>query len=168
MNNISYTKYTNDKNTITVLCDCEINLANEKHADIPGKHFIGWKMQDGSETPAKAFYKSGDVLKAHYIDFCKQDFFVKEAQVKDGDIPSLRFMIEKSKMFYNALPNSNEFGALVLPTEKTWGRSMYLDTPIVAEWTWDEETKSNFTVKSGIWDNKSCKPIYLLLLFYYI
>ena len=146
MNNISY---TNDKKTITVTSECEIDLANEKHFEIPGKVFIGWKMENGTEIPAKAFLKSGDVLKAHYIDFEKSYFFVKEAQIKEGDAPSLRFIIEKNKAFYDKLPNSNEFGALILPTDKTWGRSMFLDTPIIAEWTWDEETRLDFTVKSS-------------------
>jgi len=160
MNNISY---INDKETITATSECEIDLANEKHLEIPWKVFIGWKLEDGTEIPAKVFLKSGDVLKAHYIDFDKSDFFVKEAQIKDGESPALRFIIEKNKAFYDKLPNSNEFGALILPTDKTWGRSMYLDSPIVAEWAWDEETKLNFTVKSSNGNtplNVVCKNVF--------
>lgn len=77
----------------------------------------------------------------------KTNFFIKKAEIINGEKPGLRFVICKNDTALKELPENYEFGAIMLPTDDTWGRDMFIGTPIVAEWTWPEEDKDRFFVK---------------------
>ncbi len=73
------------------------------------------------------------------------NFNVECADIKDSDDLGLRFVFNLNKSFLDELPEVIEYGAITLPTDTAEGKEMFLDTPIVKEWQWDSETKSNFT-----------------------
>ncbi len=141
--------YINNGTEITVYNDCTLDLSTIKHNDIEGKLFIGWQMADGTACALKGNYKSGDVLQAQYVDFdLAGDFFISGAQIRTEGVQGLRFIVDKDRAFFDALPEVSEFGTLVLPTTATWGRDMFIDKAQVAEWGWDAETKTIFTPKT--------------------
>ena len=146
--------YINNGEQITVYSDCTIDLSTVKHTEKEGKEFIGWS-KNGEGCALVGAHKAGDILTANYVDFKSYDaetktgdFFIKGAQMRTSGEQGLRFIVEKKNSFANALPNVTEFGTIVLPTELTWGRDMFIDQAQVAEWTWDSETKLVFTPKS--------------------
>lgn len=74
-----------------------------------------------------------------------KNFFISTAKIVEGEKPSLCFTVAKNDA---AFPAGHKFGAIMLPTDNTWGRDMFIDTPIIAEWGWTEEDKDTFFVKS--------------------
>lgn len=147
--------YINSGDKITVYNPCSIDLSAEKHTNKEGKVFIGW-TKNGEPAELNGTYAAGDILEAQYIDYAAYDesagtgdFFIKGAQIRTEGVQGLRFIVEKKDAFYDQLPNAGEFGTIVLPTEYTWGRDIFIDQPVIREWQWDAETKMNFTPKTN-------------------
>ena len=80
-------------------------------------------------------------------ELIESNFTAEGGEIRDTD-GSLRFVFTLSKSFLGEMANVIEYGAITLPTDTTEGKEMFLDTPIVKEWQWDSETKSNFTAKT--------------------
>ena len=80
-------------------------------------------------------------------EWINERFTVEGAEIGDTET-ELRFIFHLKKDFLHSLPKVMEYGAITLPTDRTGGKEMFLDTPIVTEWKWDNKTKSNFTPKT--------------------
>ncbi len=137
--------YVNDGEKITVYSDCVIDLEGIEYTYKEGKLFMGWVDEDGEYLPRKAKYFAGDVLTAAYIDFDKSDFAINDTHIRtEGDL-GIRFVVNQNKEALALLPEIVESGAIVLPTDLAGGRDIYLDTPVVISWKWDDADKNNFT-----------------------
>ncbi|MBR5553725.1 MAG: metallophosphoesterase, partial [Clostridia bacterium] len=142
--------YTNSGEKIRIYNECTLDLATIHHNEPAGKLFLGWTYEDGTTCGATFDGKPGDVLVARYVDYsASRDFSIIGAQIRTQGVQGLRFVVEKKNDFFNALPDVSEFGTIVLPTDATWGRDMFIDQPQVAEWKWDSETRLVFTPKSN-------------------
>lgn len=137
--------YTNDYETITVNIDApEIDFANEPVLQKAGYAFVGWKKADTDEfVTDTATLKTGDVLKAEYVEFANEDFVIKEIQLREENGIGLRYIIEQNKSAMDKLPGVKESGAISLATDTALGRDIYLDTPVVLEWDFDAEAKDD-------------------------
>ena len=80
-------------------------------------------------------------------EFVASKFAVEGAEVRDTDA-NLRFVFNLKKDFFGEFAEVIEYGAITLPSETAGGKEMFLDTPIVTEWQWDEATKNEFTAKT--------------------
>ena len=137
--------YTHDGETITVYKDCVIDISVVEHTVKDGKVFLGWMDADGEYVPRKAKYYEGDILTASYIDFNESDFAIEQTQIRtEGDL-GLRFVVNQNKGALALLPEIVESGAIVLPTDLAGGRDIYLDTPVVLTWKWDDVDKNSFS-----------------------
>ncbi len=140
--------YLYSGNTISVLDDCNIDLSQIIPKNIEGKVFIGWK-KNGSAVDKLAAHIKGDVLEAQYIDYNSEtDFHISGTEAITDGGKSLAFTIDRLDSFTGLLPTIIESGALMLETDKTWGRDMIYNTEMVREWQWDGETKTIFTPKT--------------------
>lgn len=143
------TDYTNDGEIITVYNDgTVIDLREMYHATKENKLFVGWKDADGEYVPLKSVYSLGDKLYAEYIDFDSSAFSVEEAQVRTEGDTGLRFVVNYNKQAVSVLPEILKYGTIALPLDLSLGRELFLDTPVVLTWQWDETDKNDFTAAS--------------------
>lgn len=138
--------YDNDGTTLTVYENGEIDLSTVEHDNFEGKIFVGWAFEDGTYPAQVDNYKYGDVLYAQYIDYTTEDFFVETIEIRDDSTdttvaPSLRFVFSENKK----LPNVTKRGILTLPVTESAGAELFLNEPIVKQWTWTTDDKSAFT-----------------------
>ena len=119
--NVTYTDmiyYINNGSEVEFYEDYEIDVANLRYNEVENKLFIGWAYENGTGVKTNSF-KKGDKLYAKYVDCDLSsggDFAIKDAEIRVGGNPGLRFIIEKSDVLSNALGNI-EYGAVVIPTE---------------------------------------------------
>ena len=140
--------YINDGENITIYNDCSLDLTTVKHSEHDGELFLGWTFDNGNTCGTNVDLKEGDALVANYVPFDPAtDFTIIGAQIRTTGKQGLRFIVEANNEFFNSLPDKAEFGTIVLPTDATLGRSMFIDKEIVKEWSWDAATKSVFTPK---------------------
>jgi len=143
------TDYTNDGEVITVYNDgTVIDLRNMYHATKENKLFVGWKTADGEYANLKSVYSLGDKLYAEFIDFDASAFFIEEAQIRTEGDTGLRFVVNYNKQAVSVLPEISKYGTIALPLDLSLGRELFLDTPVVLTWQWDETDKNNFTAAS--------------------
>jgi len=138
--------YDNDGTKITVYETGEIDLSTVEHDDFEGKIFVGWAFEDGTYPEKVDSYEYGDVLYAQYIEYTTDDFGVEHIEIRDDSTestvaPALRFVFSENKK----LPNVTKRGILTLPITKSAGTELYLNEPVVKQWTWTTDDKSAFT-----------------------
>lgn len=112
--------YTNDGSIITILNNCRMDLTNCKHKELDGKLFNGWKTLDGDVIPNNTMLAKGTVLQATYVDIVndgeKNDFAIRETEIRTDGKLGLRFIVEKSNALCEAV-DIVDYGTLALPAE---------------------------------------------------
>ena len=141
--------YVSEGKSINILQNTSLDLgAITPDTQTDNKLFVGWKVSSTGEWAKSGVeYKSGETITAEYLDYADDDFAVVDTQIRTVGKDGLRFVVEKKNDFYNAIPSAYEFGTIVLPTDDTRGRDIFIDEAVVFEWQWDEETKQIFTPK---------------------
>ncbi len=112
--------YTVETDTLTVNEDTIIDFSDVKPKEVEGKLFIGWKDIEGNPVENNKTFEAGTIFTAEYIDYNAEnnvDFGVVEIGILSDLSTSLRFVAEQSNSLYENLPNANEYGLIVLPSE---------------------------------------------------
>lgn len=121
--------YINSGTRIEFLADCEVNLSEMSHKDLPGKLFVGWVDPEGRGVDGQAFSK-GTVLSASYVDYdTVKDFQISGAQMKkiDGtEKGTLRFRSRISDHLLETL-EVERYGTLLLPVRYLGTQDLTLD-----------------------------------------
>ena len=141
------TKYLCDGKIINVYVPCTIDFSDVKPDiySVEDKVFVGWKIKStGEYATSETKLNMGEVLEAQYID-CKAEDFGVNTEIRTVGEDGLRFIVNVSNSFINALPNAGERGSIVIPTDNARGRDIFLDENVIYDWTWDGETRMNFT-----------------------
>ena len=158
--------YKNDGETITILSDCELNLANVRRTQPEGKLFVGWEQKNGKPIKDGNF-KKGTVLKATYADFdVSTDLVAPSAKISDDGEGKLELFFEKTEGFKEL--NIASVGIIAADSEEMGRKQLTkesLQNSNIPYFTFEDNEKNNtvtaeLTVSPEDYDTVYCARAY--------